>query len=379
MSVFSSALYGLRRLHIVNGIEILFRLVSTVAIVVALRSGGRLMAFVLVQSAATLLRWTAERWMLHRAGLGKNLLFPLRMEKGLIRESMRYGMGNATISVSQLIANQLDLVVIATFLSTKWVTFFYIARTLCAYYSTVTATVTLPTTPHITHLHTVGQHDEVLSFFLRVSKLTALLSTWLAVGIVAYGHPFLKLWVGQEYVSGNVYYRSDIVLYLLISGIFFRMLQSMARQVLLGTRELAFLTWINVAEAVANLAISLLLVRRFGLLGVALGTAAPMWICHGIIMPIYMVRRYQIGWKIYARAIVRPVVFTIALFGLLCGIAVSQFYPVSWVQLLVSAAAASAVFLGLAAVFELTGEERLTIAAKFTFIQRLFPKKSLPV
>jgi O-antigen/teichoic acid export membrane protein len=292
---------------------------------------------------------------------------------------MRYGMGNATINVSQLVANQLDLLVIATFLSTKWVTFFYIARTISGYYATFISTVTRTFTPHITHLHTVAENEEMLSFYLRVSKLTALMSTWLAVGIAAYGQPFLSLWVGREYVSGDLYYRSDMVLYLLTSGIFCRTLQSMAWQVLLGTRELPFLTWMNVGEAFANLTISVLLVHRFGLLGVAFGSAAPMWVCYGMIMPLYMVRRYQIGWKIYARAILRPVIFTMALFGSLCGIAVSQYYPDSWVQLLVSASAVSIVFFGLAAVFELTPEERRTIAAKFAFIQRLLPKKSLPV
>jgi O-antigen/teichoic acid export membrane protein len=269
--------------------------------------------------------------------------------------------------------------VIATFLSTKWVTFFYIARTLSAYYAIFISTVTRTFTPHITHLHTVSENEEMLSFYLRVSKLTALMSTWLAVGIAAYGQPFLRLWVGREYVSGDLYYRSDIVLYLLTSGIFCRTLQSMAWQVLVGTRELAFLTWINVAEAVANLAISVLLVHRFGLLGVAFGSAAPMWVCYGMIMPVYVLLKYKIGWRIYARAVVRPVIFTVVLFGSLCGVVVNRYYPASWLQLLISASAVSVVFFGLAAAFELTPEERRTIAAKFAFIQRLMPKKSLPV
>jgi O-antigen/teichoic acid export membrane protein len=185
--------------------------------------------------------------------------------------------------------------------------------------------------------------------------------------------------VGREYVSGDLYYRSDIVLYLLTSGIFCRTLQSMAWQVLLGTRNLAFLTWMNVGEAVANLTISVLLVHRFGLLGVALGSAAPMWVCYGMIMPAYMVLKYKIGWSIYFRAVVRPIIFTGAIFGVLCGIVVNRYYPSSWMQLFVSTSAVSVLFFGLAAAFELTPEEKLTITAKFAFIQRLMPKKRLPI
>jgi O-antigen/teichoic acid export membrane protein len=369
-SVFSAALYGLRRLDMVNGINILFRLGSVIPIVILLRMGGGLVAFVVLQNVLTVVRWLVEAWLAGRTGLLRNLFFPIRWNRETVRESMRYGLGNTTINISQLVSNQFDLIVIGAFLSTSWVTFFYLARTVCSYYASGISTITRTFTPHITHLHARGEHAAVLDFYLRTSRMAVLVSTWLMVGIVAYGRPFLILWMDESYVSGDFYYRTDIVMYLLISGLFFRTLQSMAYQLLLGSRELKFLTTVNVIEAAGNLGLSLLLVQNYALAGVAAGTAIPMWIIYGVVMPVYMVRKYQVGWGRYFQAVIRPVLFTCLVFGVLCWQAVSRFPPDSVVKLLVSAMAVSLIYALLAAALEFKKEERELIVSKLSLLTR---------
>jgi O-antigen/teichoic acid export membrane protein len=372
-SVFGSALYGLRRLDMVNGLGILVRLGSVIPTILLLRAGGGLVSFVVLQGAISLLRWMVEAWMVRSTGIAHNLVFPIRWNRSIMRDCISFGMGNTVINISQMVANQLDLVVIATFLGTSRVTAFYLGRTICSYYADLISTITRTFTPHITHLHASGQSQELLDFYLRVSRLAALLSTWLMVGILAYGRPFLTLWVGESYVTGEIYNRSDIVLYVMVTGLFFRTLQSMAWQVLMGSRELRFLTWINVAEAASNLSLSLLLVRPYGLLGVAAGTAIPMWICYGLVMPAYVVGKYEVGWRIYIQAVVRPVVFTCVVFGLICWLVERQFYPHTWLQLFGSATVASLIHFICTSTLELTRPERQMIAAKIPFLHRLAP------
>jgi O-antigen/teichoic acid export membrane protein len=275
-------------------------------------------------------------------------------------------MGNTTINVSQLISNQFDLMVIAAFIDTRWVTFFYVARTICDYYKGVISAIVHTFTPHITHLDSRGERKAMVDFYLRVSRITAYVSTWLMVGLVAYGSPFVAFWIGEEYVTGDLYYRTDIVLYLLVSGLYFRTLQSMAWQVLLGSRQLAFLTRVNIAEAAANLGLSVLLVRSYGLAGVAVGTAIPMWIFYGAVMPIYMVRKYEIRWTRYFQVVLRPAAVTCVVFGSICWLAVNKWYPQTLWQLLVSAIVGSLLY-GVFVVFvELKKEERSLIREKLS-------------
>ena len=369
-SVFGSVLYGLRRLDLINGLNIAVRLGSVIPIVLLLRAGGGLIEFTLLQGGIGVSRWLLEAWVVRRTGLGHRLLFPIRWNRRIVRDFMRFGAGNTVINVCQQIANQLDLVVIATFLGTGFVTVFYLARTVCSYYADLISTITQSFTVHITHLHARGEHDELLGFYLRVSRLVALVSTWLMVGIVAYGRPFLALWVGEAYVSGDTHRRADLILYLMVTGLYCRTLQSMAWQVLMGSRELTFLTRINIAEAVSNLLLSVILVRHFGLLGVAAGTAIPMWICYGVVMPLYMLRKYKIRKRDYVRAVVRPAIFTCVVFGLICFLIQTRLYPQTWLQFFASATVASLAYFACAALLELTSEEVRAVALKLPFLRR---------
>ena len=72
------------------------------------------------------------------------------------------------------------------------------------------------------------------------------------------------------------------------------MLQSISWQLLFAMARVRFLMWLNVCEAVANLSLSLLLVRRYGPAGVALGTLFPLLASHALVMPVYTSRMLKI-------------------------------------------------------------------------------------
>ena len=52
--------------------------------------------------------------------------------------------------------------------------------------------------------------------------------------------------------------------------------------------------WLSVCEAIANLGLSLLLVRFYGPVGVALGTLSPMIVSQLLVMPVYTSRAFKI-------------------------------------------------------------------------------------
>jgi O-antigen/teichoic acid export membrane protein len=374
-AVFPAILYGFRRLDLTNTADLCYRLGSAALAVATLRAGGDLAAFVIAQSAATLARSLIEGTLVWRLGFGFRLL-PGRPSRERVKDLLGYGVRNTAINVTQMIATQLDLVVIASFLSAKWVTAFAIARSLITYYAAFISTITRSFTPQFTHLHATGQQLQMIHYYLRVSKLTSLLGAWMGAGIVVFGNSFLRLWVGPSYVEGSLLYRSDVVMALLTAGVFWRVLQSIAWQVLLGTRRLRFLTWITSIEAISNLGLSILLVRSLGLAGVALGTMVPQVICYGLVMPVYMVRAYQIGWWRYLQNVFVPALLVIASLTVTGGLLVHLWTPQSWAQLF-SAAAAASLVTGLAAyVLGLNGEERRHVRAKLALVRPSGPPRT---
>ena len=54
--------------------------------------------------------------------------------------------------------------------------------------------------------------------------------------------------------------------------------------ILMGTGRHRLVAYVSLGEAVSNLALSVVLVRRFGMLGVAIGTAIPMFVANVFIL-----------------------------------------------------------------------------------------------
>ena len=118
--------------------------------------------------------------------------------------------------------------------------------------------------------------------------------TGLVAGMLIFGKDFIRLWLGASYVSGPWTDRSDVIMIILVLANLPRMLQSISWQLLFAMARVRFLMWLNVCEAVANLSLSLLLVRRYGPAGVALGTLFPLLASHMLVMPVYISRTLKI-------------------------------------------------------------------------------------
>ena len=99
--------------------------------------------------------------------------------------------------------------------------------------------------------------------------------------------------MGRAYVTGDVTHRSDIVMLVLVGAHVCRWTQAVVWQAVASTGEYRHVMWLNVAEAIANLALSLVLVRTLGLLGVALGTMIPMAVSYLWLMPAHVLKRFR--------------------------------------------------------------------------------------
>jgi len=67
--------------------------------------------------------------------------------------------------------------------------------------------------------------------------------------------------------------------------------------------------WLNICEATANLILSILLARRLGPVGVALGTLFPLLVTQMLIMPVYSSREFKISlWNLLRKGLVIPII-----------------------------------------------------------------------
>ncbi len=137
--------------------------------------------------------------------------------------------------------------------------------------------------------------------FFFATKITICVSSFIGFGLIAWGKPFIARWMGPSYLDGYP------VLVALVLGCVFTSSQGPSVGLLYGTSRHKFLALVNSIEGVTNLALSIILVRMMGIVGVALGTLIPMTASKLIVQPFYVCRVSHIPYVEYLRRCGRTV------------------------------------------------------------------------
>src|SRR5437899_3345724 len=93
----------------------------------------------------------------------------------------------------------------------------------------------------------------------------------IAAILIILGKSVIEAWVGRRYVATSY----PVLLVLLIPSTFM-LAQAASGRTLFGMAKHKTLAIVILMEGIANLILSIILVRRFGILGDAVGTAIPL-------------------------------------------------------------------------------------------------------
>jgi O-antigen/teichoic acid export membrane protein len=293
MNVFAGSLIGKQRFDIVTSVEVVTRVLTAIAVYVALRAGGGLVALALIQTAGRMVYWTLTLSAC-RSVLGGVFARPAWFKMQRVRDLTGYGLRNVVGQVARMVIYRIDLTVVGMFVGIGHITYYSIAGALISYASALCTSFTFAFTPRFTQLKSSNGDDDLHRLYLFGTRVTGMVVTGLVAGMLIFGKDFIRLWLGASYVNGPWTDRSDIIMVILILAHLPYMLQSISRQLLLAMARVRFLMWLNVCEAIANLSLSLLLVRRYGPAGVALGTLFPMAASQLLVMPVYITRTFKI-------------------------------------------------------------------------------------
>jgi O-antigen/teichoic acid export membrane protein len=166
---------------------------------------------------------------------------------------------------------QSGTVIVGAFLGAAPVTYFALASRLVEFAKALLRTATNTLTPAISSLEAAGDTDAIRRMFLRGTRWVLYLILPVQLGLIVFGRPFLTTWLGDPGYADRCY----PALVVLSSTLSLVVAQSVASRVLYGTGRLRAFARMALAEAGLNVALSVLLCPRFGLIGVAVGVAVP--------------------------------------------------------------------------------------------------------
>ena len=120
---------------------------------------------------------------------------------------------------------------------------------------------------------------------LTGAKAAMLIGLPVCIGFIVLGRRFISLWMGAEYAA-----QAGTVLAVLATGHLFGLPYYTISGVLYGLGRHRVVAWSRVFEGVVNLVLSVILVQRYGVVGVAIGTIVPHIIVVGAVLPIVLPR-----------------------------------------------------------------------------------------
>jgi O-antigen/teichoic acid export membrane protein len=205
------------------------------------------------------------------------------------------------VSLSSIVIEQTDRLVVAAFLPIADVTHYAAAWKIYMLAFALTTTVVQAMSPVSAELFGRADHSALTALFLRTTKYSLILAWPLVLSLGFTGGFLLHIWMGDSYVS------SLAVIQVLLFGFIVTAHNHAGYSALMGMRRVGPTVWrYFVPQAVLNLAFSILLIRRFGITGVAFGTMMPAVALEGLYLG-FMLPELGVTWKDFVQQVVVPV------------------------------------------------------------------------
>ena len=323
----SSSLGPFHRYDVGNVIDILTTVVNALLIFYFIGRGYALITLAVITFATALGKFVTRA--IYQKKLVPEIEYKFKhVNKTVVKELLSYGVISFFIVMAWMVIFNTDNIVIGFFLGATEVTFYSIAGMMINYLRTLINAIGIPLVPAISHFDANSDHSQIAGLYSKLSRYLYYLTACIAIGILFYGAKFIYLWMGPDFTS------TVTVLYILIIPAAIYLPQVAANSVLLGISKHKTLLNILIAEAVVNIVLSVILVKRLGIFGVALGTAIPQFIIYSFIYPYFFHRIIKLGLKAFYFANLKMVLIA-AVLTVPLSFVVSRYNPLKgWPELI---------------------------------------------
>jgi O-antigen/teichoic acid export membrane protein len=294
LNAWSAVLIGRERYDLTCRIDLGAALLRALGIVGALLLGFGLVGVAVAQAGVELGSMAAKTRAARR--LAPDLRVRLRfVDRAAVGALLRYGAFGILATVALQLSYETDALVIGGALSIAWVAWFAVASRLPFYLRTMMWAVGRVLAPRMGALDARGDHRTLGRLAAGGSRVLLLLSTAPLVYMAVYGGAFLERWMGDAAFRVH----GAVPLAVLALGAAAPIASHTLVSLHQGTNRMRALAGFALVEGVTNLGASLLLVGPLGLTGVALGTAAPALLVHGVLMPWWAARAFGFSLRGY--------------------------------------------------------------------------------
>ncbi|MEZ5357579.1 MAG: oligosaccharide flippase family protein [Candidatus Zixiibacteriota bacterium] len=358
MGIFSEALAGgLWRFDLFNKVSLTISIARTALTVLLLELGWGLPGLGLAVLAGSIVGYTWRARMLYR------LLPDLSIKLRLVSLRVFHQIGDYTLFsfilvLSGRISFYSDSFIVGLYRGVEDIAIFGIAVKLTEYLRQLVFTLTKLFSPVASRYNPDSDKASLRRLFYTGTRLNLLFAVPLAAGLFFWGGPIIRLWIGPSFDY------SKVILQILLIGHVLSFTQGVSGEILLGVGRHRVFAVLSLISAIVNIVLSVILVQKMGLVGVAWGTTIPLTILSLAYLPAATLRLVEGKIEEFIRQSLIPV--TKATIGPLV-IIIAASYHLNSYWYLAGYAAITGLIYGLTAyIWGLTEEEKGKIRSEIS-------------
>jgi O-antigen/teichoic acid export membrane protein len=284
--------------------DTLFVVLSSLAGLAFLFTGHGLVPIFAVRLVASLMR--SILLVIQVTKVEPKALFPkATLKLSTLKEISRLSFHSFVVNCSVFVSHKIDNFVIGLFLSLRMVGYYEIVFRFLSIAQQTSSKICEGVFPVYTRMLSLNQSEQVRYFFLGMSNFCNFVVSALLL-LTVYYYPELF----QLFSAGKIPIQATLpVLAIAVPCVWSGVLQIPAGYYLFVSGKQRYLSVSSVLAALANLILSLILVCRFGIIGVALGTFIPQLIQHQLSLILETCRDLKISVGDYIGTVHLPVIW----------------------------------------------------------------------
>ena len=270
MSVFPAMLDGMERYTIKSAVKLVFLALRVSGMILVTETWPGLLGLGVVLTITNLAEHVVYAFLARRV-LPTLVLSRSLIDRATLSRVKGYSVDAFLAMLAGRISVQTATLVIGLAMSAASVTQFLVASRLIEMAKSLLRSATTTLTPAFSSLDAQNRHEEMRQIFLSATRIVLILMIPIMIGMILFGPAFLTRWLGSaDYVT-----TSYPTLWILSLTLPFVIAQSVAARVLYGVGRLRRFARMALIESAVNFSLSLLLVRWYGITGIAVAIAVP--------------------------------------------------------------------------------------------------------
>lgn len=352
-NVFAGSISGMQRYDIANGISIVVTAIRTAIIVFVIQKYQNLVYLAIITFLFEQVKNGCFVFFSYRILKSLEFRFDLiKPTKERIKKISSFSLKTLLLTMTQRVIFGTDTIVIGALLSTAEVTYYVIGWNLVNYTRNIVMKLSHVLAPAASHNEASGIEGGVRDLMIFSIRSAIIVSLPIYLFLYFFGKYLIFLWMGKDFGI------SYTVLCILLVADIANVIMAPAVNIVIGIGKHGRVAKLRVIEAILNIGLSIILVKKIGIVGVAIGTMAPALAINFLFVFPYTLRTANLSFKEFARNVLNGPAKVVAILSVILMPMAKFLIPHTWTLLVTNIVIIGMLYILLSYLFILEKEER---------------------